>query len=53
MAGVLTSLCQALVVIDWDTFNVHSPKDWIKVILIAVPALGGTLSEIKKKQIEQ
>lgn len=44
--GALTSVCTAWAVIDFDNFNFS--KDWIKLIIIGLPALGGYMSTINK-----
>lgn len=46
--GLITSLCTAWAVIDFDTFQLE--KDWFKLIVIGMPAVGGYLSRIKEKK---
>ncbi len=46
--GLLTSLCTAWAVIDFSTFDIK--KDWIKLIIIGMPAIGGYVSKIKSKE---
>lgn len=45
-AGALTSVCTAWAVIDFDNFDIK--KDWFKLIVIGLPALGGYMSTINK-----
>lgn len=45
--GILVSLATAYAVIDFDTFNIR--RDWIKLIIIGLPAIAGYFSEIKRK----
>ena len=47
--GVATSLVSALVLIDFDTINWSSVNDWLKILVAALPAIGGYLSEVKGK----
>lgn len=46
--GIGTSLCTAYAVIDFSTFDIK--KDWMKLIIIGLPAIGGWYSEIKSKK---
>lgn len=48
LLGILTSLVTALVLIDFDTINWHSINDWLKILVAALPALGGSVSEVTK-----
>ena len=47
--GVATSLVSALVLIDFDTIDWSSVNDWLKILVAALPAIGGYLSEVKGK----
>ena len=47
--GLLTSVCTALVVIDFNTFDIKNPNDILKLIVISMPAIGGYMSKIKQK----
>lgn len=47
LLGALTSVCTALAVLDLNTFDIK--KDWFKVIVIGLPALGGYFSTINKR----
>lgn len=49
-AGLLTTIIQAAVLIDFDTINYRSVNDWMKILVVVAPAVGGYLSEIKTKQ---
>lgn len=50
LLGLITSLCTALVVIDFKTFDFKNPNDLIKLFVIAMPAIGGYMSEVKTKE---
>lgn len=43
--GILVAISQALVTIDWNTFNIE--KEYPKLILSAIIALGGYVSTFK------
>lgn len=43
--GVATSLCTAYAVIDFSTFNWK--RDWFKMVVIGLPAIGGYMSKLK------
>lgn len=45
LLGAATSICTAFAVIDIYTIDIK--KDWFKLIVIGVPALGGYVSTIK------
>nr|WP_298655724.1 hypothetical protein [uncultured Flavobacterium sp.] len=47
--GVATSLVSALVLIDFDTIDWSSVNDWLKILVAALPAIGGYVSEVKGK----
>lgn len=47
LLGVATSLVTALVLIDFDTIKWTSVNDWLKILVAALPALGGAVSEVK------
>ena len=47
LLGVLTTLTSALVLIDFDAFRITSVNDWIKLLVVLLPAIGGYVSEIK------
>ena len=49
LLGAATSLASALVLIDFDTLNWTSVNDWLKLLVVALPALGGFVSEVKGK----
>ena len=46
LLGAMTSVCTAYAVIDFNTFDIK--KDWFKLIVIGMPALGGYMSTISK-----
>ena len=49
--GSLTSLVTALALIDFNTIDLTKPNDVIKLLVLALPAIGGhfsTVKEIKK-----
>ena len=42
---MLVSLATAYAVIDFETFELS--KDWMKLIIVGLPAIGGFFSRIK------
>lgn len=51
-AGITTAIATAWLTIDWLTFDIR--KEWPKLLLSAVIAVGGYLSQFKSnKQLEQ
>ena len=49
LLGILTSVVMATAVLDWDTLDWNLPSTYFKVLVLALPALGGTVSTIKTK----
>jgi hypothetical protein len=49
IVGLLTSVATAIVVIDFNTFNFKNPNDIMKLFVIAMPAIGGYMSQLKEK----
>lgn len=47
--GIMTSVCTAWATLDLETIDFHHPKIYFKLIIIAMPAVGGYISELKKK----
>ena len=47
LLGIVTSLVTALVLIDFDEINWTSVNDWLKILVVALPAIGGSVSEVK------
>ena len=47
--GLLTSVATAIVVIDFTTFSFKNPNDLMKLFVIAMPAIGGYMSQLKEK----
>lgn len=45
--GVLTSLCTAYGIIDFNSFDIK--KEWIKLVIIGIPAIGGYFTILKSK----
>lgn len=43
--GLATAICTAFAVIDFSTFDIK--KDWFKLIVIGLPAVGGYMSTLK------
>jgi hypothetical protein len=50
LLGVATSLVTALVLIDFDTIDWYSVNDWLKILVAALPALGGSVSELSENK---
>ncbi len=48
--GIMTSICTAWAALDLDNMDFHNPKLYFKLLIIAMPAVGGFLSEIKKPE---
>jgi hypothetical protein len=52
IAGVTTAIATAWLTIDWLTFDIR--KEWPKLFLSAIIAVGGYLSQFKSnKELEQ
>ena len=49
IVGLLTSVATAIVVIDFTTFDFKHPNDLMKLFVIAMPAIGGYMSQLKEK----
>ena len=49
IVGLLTSVATAIVVIDFNTFSFQNPNDLMKLFVIAMPAIGGYISQLKEK----
>ncbi len=49
--GWLTSAVMATAVIDWDSLDYHRPSTYFKILALALPAIGGSVSTIKQKQL--
>ena len=49
IVGLLTSVATAIVVIDFNAFNFKNPNDIMKLFVIAMPAIGGYMSQLKEK----
>lgn len=47
--GVATSVCTAWAVVDFDAIDFNNPKTYIKLVVIAIPAVGGYVSVLKGK----
>lgn len=47
IVGLLTSVATAIVVIDFNTFDFNNPNDLMKLFVIAMPAVGGYMSQLK------
>lgn len=45
--GVMTSVVMATAVLDWDALDFHLPSTYFKILTLALPAIGGTVSTIK------
>ena len=48
ISGIAVAIALAWIDIDWATFDVK--KEWPRLVLLAVVAVGGIVSKIKLKQ---
>lgn len=48
VSGIAVAIALAWIDIDWATFDVK--KEWPRLVLLAVVAVGGIVSKIKLKQ---
>ncbi len=48
--GIITSLVTALTLIDFNKIDIQNPNDIVKLLVVCLPALGGGISQIKKKE---
>lgn len=46
--GVLTSLVMALTLVDFDAFNPHSVNEWVKLLVVCLPAIQGKFTTMKE-----
>lgn len=46
--GIATSLLMALALIDFNTINFRSVNDWIKILVVCIPAVQGKVTTMKK-----
>mgnify|MGYP001568628398 CR=1 FL=1 len=44
--GLIVAVVMAWQMIDWDSFSFK--KDWIKLVMSGIPAIGGYLTQFKK-----
>lgn len=44
--GLLTSTCTAWVAVDWTVFDFHDKNNWVKLFVLALPALSGFVSKV-------
>ena len=47
--GLLTTVATAIAIIDFNTFNFKNTNDIMKLFVIAMPAIGGYMSQLKEK----
>lgn len=47
--GLVTSICTAWAVVDFDALDYGHVKTYIKLFVVAMPAVGGYLSVLKDK----
>lgn len=50
--GFLSSIATALVVIDFDTFDIHKTNDVMKLFVVVMPVIGGYFTTLKVKTDE-
>lgn len=48
ISGIAVAIALAWIDIDWATFDVK--KEWPRLVLLAVVAVGGIVSKVKLKQ---
>ena len=53
LLGVLTSVATALTLVDLDKLDYSLPSTWVKLFVVIMPAIGGSLSSINTKQPKQ
>lgn len=46
--GIATSICTALAVVDLDKLDYSLPSTYFKLLVLALPAVGGYMSTITK-----
>lgn len=46
--GIVTAVASAWLTIDWVTFDIK--KEWPKLVLSAIIAIGGIVSQVKLKK---
>lgn len=51
--GIATSLVTALALIDFDNINWTSANDWVKLLVVCIPAIQGHVTTMKKTGEEQ
>lgn len=47
LMGLLVTITVAWQAVDWNSFSLK--RDWIKLVISAIPAIGGYITELKKK----
>ena len=55
IGGLITSVCTAAALIDFEKFDWSKASDRLKLLVVIMPAIGGWLSEfkpVKKKKNE-
>ncbi len=50
--GVVVSLATAMSLIDFDTFNPDRVNDWVKLMVVLLPAIQGKITTMKNEQQE-
>lgn len=52
LLGLLTAIVVAVATnFDFETFNVKSINQWLKLLAIVLPAIGGAISTIKSNEL--
>lgn len=46
--GIVTSLVMALTLINFDTFDYTSVNQWVKLLVVCLPAIQGKITTMKK-----
>lgn len=48
--GLTVAIANAWITIDWSNFDIH--KEWPKLVLSGVIALGGWITQIRQKDVQ-
>ena len=48
--GILTSIFTALTLVDLDKLDYTLPSTWVKLLVIVLPAIGGSISSVNSRK---